>query len=70
MKTMSGVFDKIVDALPSLPNELPRIIKPERPRDETETDKLVDDCDQIDLDTCFDEDEVSSNFLYSIPAGA
>ena len=56
---MSGVFDKIVEVLPSLPNELPRIIKTERSRDESEADKLVDDCDQIDLETSFDEDQVS-----------
>ena len=56
---MSGVFDKIVEVLPSLPNELPRIIKTERFRDESEADKLVDDCDQIDLETSFDEDQVS-----------
>lgn len=61
---MSGVFDKIVEVLPSLQNELPRIIKTERSRDESEQDKLVDDCDQIDLETSFDEDQRRSHRLH------
>ena len=56
---MSGMFDKIVEVLPSLPNELPRIIKQEKSRDDTsETDKVVEDADQIELVTEFDEEPV------------
>ena len=56
---MSGMFDKIVEVLPSLPNELPRIIKQEKSRDDSETDKVVEDADQIELVTEFDEEPVS-----------
>ena len=55
---MSGMFDKIVEVLPSLPNELPRIIKTEKSREDGEMDKLLEDCDQIDLEARFDEDPV------------
>ena len=55
---MSGMFDKIVEVLPSLPNELPRIIKQEKSRDDSETDKVLEDADQIELVTEFDEEPV------------
>ena len=61
---MSGMFDKIVEVLPSLPNELPRIIKQEKSRDDSETDKVVEDADQIELVTEFDEEPVIVHLSY------
>jgi hypothetical protein len=54
---MSGVFDKIVEGLPSLPQQLPRIIPPINQRDEkddTPGDKPTEDTDEIDL--AYEED--------------
>ncbi|XP_060583829.1 sorting nexin-19-like [Ruditapes philippinarum] len=69
VKTMSGVFDKIVEGLPSLPQQLPRIIPPINQRDEkddTPGDKPTEDTDDIDLDYEEDINKMSTHKVENV----
>lgn len=63
---MSGVFDKIVEGFPSLPQQLPRIISPfdqREERDDLTIEKLTSDTDDIDLIFEDDTDKVDNIFF-------
>ena len=56
---MSGVFDKIVEGLPTLHQQIPKMIPSfESPDDKKDVEEQLEDRDNIDVEVIFDSDEV------------